>query len=731
MSTDQANIDDAVARAKAIAAKLAQTSGPSSSYDDGTGGTTKRKRWASAADSTGYDGDGSKRLRDGGSSVEASKKVWIPVDKNPGYNYVGLLIGPGGSKQKALQAEAGGRVKIQVRGKGSSGTGLSSDEPLHVLLEGDHQCVNKAEELIQELLNDSAKADAEKTRQLAEMSGSNIDGAGPAGTNPVVATAAPSVSSYKPAPVAQLIGQAMGHSIYGPAGAAAATSSSAGVGATGMASMGPIEEQMGIPNGVVGYIIGKGGESITSMQRRTSCRVQIQKEHEMAPGSSTRIITLIGSTQESIAQCRQIIEHMVAERERLNAQQSGSFPYQSNNNHPSGPYDAQKSLQNAMSAGMQLVPVQVPDADVGLIIGKGGVTIRSIQERSGANIQIPTVGDNDNPMVRTISVTHATLEGANYAKQMVEEILRNKINFHQNHGGQAPSGSPGDSSVQVLIPDKDVGMIIGRQGCVIREMQQKTQTRIQIPSQPTPGAVTRVATVSGPLEGCQQVKAMIERMVMEQSSQSVMSGANFTNNFSQQTGYGQQSGYGQNGQQSSYGQQYGQSSGGYGQQQSAYGQQYGQSQGYGQNTTAAAGQQKTDYSAEWAAYYAAQAAQQAGGASSASATTTAAASTTATATSTASAPAAATDSTAATTNETPTDPTAYYDAFWRYAQYYGEETARQYYGAWSPPAGTPNPYGASGGATATQQQAAQDSTASAKETSVRKMSNLPAWMNKS
>ena len=378
-----------------------------------------------------------------------------------------------------VQAEAGGRVKIQVRGRGSSSSSKydnqSSDEPLHVLLEGDKECVGKAEALIQELLNDTEKADAEKTRQLAEISSQNnhgyssvntaaatdVDASGATtASNPVVASAAPSLSTYRPAPVAQLIGQAMGQSsIYGPAGAVAAAGSSAlqsSLGSVGVGGM--IEEQMGIPNGVVGYIIGKGGESITSMQRRTSCRVQIQKEHEMPPGSTTRIITLVAATQESIAQCRQIIEHMVSERERLNAQQQSSsiFPYQAQSNHPSGPYNAQKALQNAMAAGMQLVPVQVPDADVGLIIGKGGVTIRSIQERSGANIQIPTVGDSDNPMVRTISVTHATLEGANFAKQMVEEVLRNKINFQgQGHGGgvgmSAAQGGAGDSSVQVLV----------------------------------------------------------------------------------------------------------------------------------------------------------------------------------------------------------------------------------------------------------------------------------------
>ncbi len=39
------------------------------------------------------------------------------------------------------------------------------------------------------------------------------------------------------------------------------------------------------------------------------------------------------------------------------------------------------------------------------------------------------------------------------------------------------------------------------------------------------------------------------------------------------------------------------------------------------------------------------------------------------------------------------DPTSYYPDFWNYASMYGEEAARQYYGSWSPPVGTPPPPG--------------------------------------
>lgn len=231
-------------------------------------------------------------------------------------------------------------------------------------------------------------------------------------------------------------------------------------------------------------------------------------------------------------------------------------------------------------------------------------------------------------------------------------------------------------------------MIIGRGGCVIKQMQSSTRCRIQIPPTAPPGSMYRVISVSGSAAGTQQVKQMIETIVAEQSSQSVMSGVAFTNNQYGQQAYGQQQNY--------YGQQ-------------AYGQQaYGQ-QAYGQQTQAATGQK--DYSAEWAAYYAAQAA--AGQQTQQAATP-------------APAPAAA--------GQQPAHD-AYYEVFWQYAGYYGEEAARKHYGAWSPPVGTPNPNAGAGGATATPAPAPTNAAPAVaagdvQDSSVRKVSNLPAWMTK-
>lgn len=440
--------EEAIARAKAIAERLAGSNATPSLAPDGTSAPpTDVNAIADAAlaaamgQTSGNDTAGSKRKRWGDSSSDAvddalaqamnkrpatggsdvTQKIPIPVEQYPGYNFIGLLIGPGGSKQRELVQQAGGNVRISIRGKGSSMSNVNPgqpEEPLHVLLEGNASNVEIAEQLIKDLLENPEKAQAEKDRQLKSISG----------------------STYTPKPVAQLIGVA---GQYGPEPGAEV-----------------IEEMIGIPNAFVGFIIGKGGESITSMQRKTGCRVQIQKEHEMEPGSTQRIITLVASTPEAISMCRSIIEDMVQERAKLNEQnRAGGSAFAS-----AGPGNSAASqaaqLQRALAEGQAHTIVQVPNNDVGLIIGKGGSTIKSIQERSGANVQIPQQPDHDNPAIRTVNITHPNREGAEFAKTLIEEVLASKLNAGTASyaGASVPSGS--DVTVQVQVRSLRIYSII-------------------------------------------------------------------------------------------------------------------------------------------------------------------------------------------------------------------------------------------------------------------------------
>ncbi|KAF0976041.1 hypothetical protein FDP41_004717 [Naegleria fowleri] len=116
---------------------------------------------------------------------EISRKIYIPVDEYPDYNFIGLIIGPGGLTQKKLEKESG--AKIAVRGKGSVKPGkipaksFGDEENLHVLITAeDEDSVEKAAEMIKRLLipveEGTNELKKEQLRELARQRGFTIEG---------------------------------------------------------------------------------------------------------------------------------------------------------------------------------------------------------------------------------------------------------------------------------------------------------------------------------------------------------------------------------------------------------------------------------------------------------------------------------------------------------------------------------------------------------------------------
>jgi len=112
-----------------------------------------------------------------------SRKIPIPVDEHPTYNFIGLIIGPRGKTQKDMEAKTG--CKIAIRGKGSVKEGAKGrltkngtaqlaegeDEPLHVVITGDDPAaIDAAAEMVTQMLVviDDEK-NVHKQNQLREL----------------------------------------------------------------------------------------------------------------------------------------------------------------------------------------------------------------------------------------------------------------------------------------------------------------------------------------------------------------------------------------------------------------------------------------------------------------------------------------------------------------------------------------------------------------------------------
>jgi splicing factor 1 len=113
-----------------------------------------------------------------------SRKIFIPVEQHPTYNFIGLIIGPRGKTQKEMESKTG--CKIAIRGKGSIKEGSrgrkdgklmeGDDEQLHVVITGDEQAnVDQAAKLINDMLvvidDDKNVHKQNQLRELALLNG--------------------------------------------------------------------------------------------------------------------------------------------------------------------------------------------------------------------------------------------------------------------------------------------------------------------------------------------------------------------------------------------------------------------------------------------------------------------------------------------------------------------------------------------------------------------------------
>ncbi|CAK9176652.1 unnamed protein product [Ilex paraguariensis] len=112
------------------------------------------------------------------------KKLYIPMKEYPGYNFIGLIIGPRGNTQKRMEKETG--AKIVIRGKGSIKEGRigqkkdlkfdpGENEDLHVLVEAETQeALDAAAGMVEKLLQPVDEGlNEHKRQQLRELAALN------------------------------------------------------------------------------------------------------------------------------------------------------------------------------------------------------------------------------------------------------------------------------------------------------------------------------------------------------------------------------------------------------------------------------------------------------------------------------------------------------------------------------------------------------------------------------
>lgn len=280
-----------------------------------------------------------------------------------------------------------------------------------------------------------------------------------------------------------------------------------------------------IDSSLVGLVIGRQGESLRRIEQQSATRIQFINGPDSGPQRQCRIT---GSPGARIAAKREI-NRIIEENGGNPARETGR---NARNSHARG--GAGLTNQPALRDGEQSSQIMVPDRTVGLIIGRGGETIRDLQERSGCHVNI--VGENKSVNgLRPVNLIGSPVAAAR-AKELIMEIVDSDTKtMGDGTGGPATNkqrdnfdpyaSGPNKINDSIMVPSDAVGMIIGKGkghfrlpmlvilicfegGETIKEMQTMTGCKINV-SQASGADIEREIGLVGTRQAIEDAKRAI------------------------------------------------------------------------------------------------------------------------------------------------------------------------------------------------------------------------------
>jgi len=230
---------------------------------------------------------------------------------------------------------------------------------------------------------------------------------------------------------------------------------------------------------------GNGHGSVLEDQRALQLALELSM---LGLGDASSLVT--GATTTSPDSHQSVVQSLTNGHQHSN----GGMP-QCNNNCNSGP-DGQTlygnvatmadDLRNLMPKKSQNMTecVPVPSSEhVAEIVGRQGCKIKALRAKTNTYIKTPVRGEEP------VFVVTGRKEDVNAAKR---EILSAAEHFSQirasrkggsaNGGPCAPAPVPGQITIQVRVPYRVVGLVVGPKGATIKRIQQTTHTYIVTPS---------------------------------------------------------------------------------------------------------------------------------------------------------------------------------------------------------------------------------------------------------
>uniref|UniRef100_A0A183BUR3 Far upstream element-binding protein 2 n=1 Tax=Globodera pallida TaxID=36090 RepID=A0A183BUR3_GLOPA len=226
--------------------------------------------------------------------------------------------------------------------------------------------------------------------------------------------------------------------------------------------------ELSVPGAKCGLIIGKNGETIKGLQEQIGVKMMlVQESHQ--PTMGTKPLRISGPP-DKVDNAKRIIEQLLTG--------DGSQP------------NLAQTLRGGSGGGggggnapRSIGEVIVPRTSVGIIIGKGGETIKRLAAETGAKIQFKP---DDPNLQERCAVIQGTPEQINRATHMISELVTRS----SGGGGQ-------QETFYMHVPANKTGLVIGKGGDTIKQIGAETGAHVELSRESPPNSNEKVFVIKG------------------------------------------------------------------------------------------------------------------------------------------------------------------------------------------------------------------------------------------
>lgn len=330
-------------------------------------------------------------------------------------NSVGLVIGKGGSEITQIQSQSGARVQMAPESTG--------DGTRQCTLQGTKMAVERAKQLIHDVI----------TRANARRAG----GGGGTGGN---------------------------------------DNGSGGINIP----LGPnaITYDMLIPGSKCGLVIGKAGETIRQLQEQSGVKMMMIQDNTEAGGAPKPL--RMNGDPERIEIAKKLVQDLLNSRNDDGSVLGGGGGMGGGMGMGGG-----GGMMGGGGSGLAKGEVVVPRSSVGMIIGKGGDTIKRLAMETGTKIQFKP---DDPSQSDRCAVIQGTREQIYKATELITELVQRSC---------AQTGPQVQDTFYMHVPANKTGLVIGKGGETIKQICNESGAHCELSRDPPPNSAEKVFVIKG------------------------------------------------------------------------------------------------------------------------------------------------------------------------------------------------------------------------------------------